>query len=110
MNQNYTYMQTNRRKKGKNKMTLYHRYTFSYIFLVLFTERACPQLAKANLGRPCLNKQITKIYRQLGNNKKNKKKKHFTNLTLNIKSTDTIYVSWKKTGKYYQDLTFFFII
>ena len=28
---------------------------FIIIFLVLFTERACPQLAKANLGGPCLN-------------------------------------------------------
>ena len=25
-------------------------------------KRACPQLAKANLGRPCLNSRITKIY------------------------------------------------
>ena len=39
-------------------------HTFSFIFLVIFTERACPQLVKANLGRPWLNKQITKIYRQ----------------------------------------------
>ena len=34
-------------------------YLFIY-FKDLFTERACPQLAKANLGGPCLNKQITK--------------------------------------------------
>ena len=27
-----------------------------------FTKRACPQLAKANLGGPCLNSRITKIY------------------------------------------------
>ena len=33
---------------------------FTYLFTDLFTERACPQLAKANLGGPCLNKQITK--------------------------------------------------
>ena len=70
----------------KSHFTLTH---FSFIFLVLFTERACPQLAKANLGRSCLNKQITKkIYTDknklikrgntiLGNNKKN----HFTDLT-----------------------------
>ena len=45
---------------------------FSFIVLVVFTERACPQLAKANLGGPCLNKQITKIYRQKLINKKKK--------------------------------------
>ena len=39
---------------------------FIYLFTDLFVERACPQLAKANLGGPCLNKQITK--------QKNKKK------------------------------------
>ena len=37
-------------------------HTFFIIFLDLFRERACPQLAKANLGGPCLNKQITKMY------------------------------------------------
>ena len=35
-------------------------YLFIYLFTDLFIERACPQLAKANLGGPCLNKQITK--------------------------------------------------
>ena len=35
---------------------------FFYFSIVLFTERACPQLAKANLGGPCLNRQITKKY------------------------------------------------
>ena len=44
----------------------------TFIFLVLFTERACLQLAKANLGGPCLYKQITKIYRQKLINKKKK--------------------------------------
>ena len=59
-------------------ISLYQFYTytytlhFSFIFLVLFTERASPQLAKANLGGPCLNKQITKIYRQKIINKKKK--------------------------------------
>ena len=38
------------------------RFLLFFIFLDLFTERACPQLAKANLGGPCLNKQITKKY------------------------------------------------
>ena len=47
-----------------NSHTFFFTHTFSFIFLVLFTERACPQLVKANLGRPWLNKQITKIYRQ----------------------------------------------
>ena len=37
---------------------------FFYFFLVLYIERACPQLAKANLGGPCLNNQITIIYSQ----------------------------------------------
>ena len=38
---------------------------FSFLFfLVLYTEKVCPQLAKANLGEPCLNKQITIIYSQ----------------------------------------------
>ena len=37
--------------------TIYHLFIY---FKDLFTERACPQLAKANLGGPCLNKQITK--------------------------------------------------
>ena len=55
-----------------------HTHTFSFIFLVLFTERACPQLAKANLAGPCLNKQITKLYRQ---KLINKKKKYSTVLT-----------------------------
>ena len=45
---------------------------FSFIFLIPFTETACPQLAKANLGGPCLNKQIAKIYRQKLINKKKK--------------------------------------
>ena len=31
------------------------RHTLFFIFLVLFTERACLQLAKANLGRPYFN-------------------------------------------------------
>ena len=35
-------------------------YLFIYLFTDVFKERACPQLAKANLGGPCLNKQITK--------------------------------------------------
>ena len=35
-------------------------YLFIHLFTDLFIERACPQLAKANLGGPCLNKQITK--------------------------------------------------
>ena len=39
---------------------IYH--LFIYLFTDLFKERACPQLAKANLGGPCLNKQITKKY------------------------------------------------
>ena len=47
-----------------NSHTFFFTHTFSFIFLVLFTERACSQLVKANLGRPWLNKQITKIYRQ----------------------------------------------
>ena len=47
-----------------NSHTFFLAHTFPFIFLVLFTERACPQLVKANLGRPWLNKQITKIYRQ----------------------------------------------
>ena len=37
-------------------------YLFIYLFTDLFKERACPQLAKANLGGPCLNKQITKKF------------------------------------------------
>ena len=37
-------------------------YLFIYLFTDLFKERACPQLAMANLGGPCLNKQITKKY------------------------------------------------
>ena len=46
---------------------------FIFIFLDLFTERACPQLAKANLGGPCPNKKITKkIYRQKSINEKKK--------------------------------------
>ena len=45
--------------------TIYHLFIY---FKDLFTERACPQLAKANLGGPCLNKQITE-------EKKKKKKK-----------------------------------
>ena len=46
---------------------------FIYLFTDLFKENACPQLAKANLGGPCLNKQITKkIYRQKLSNKKKK--------------------------------------
>ena len=50
-----------------------HTFThFSFIFLIIFTERACPQLAKANLGGLCLDKQITKIYRQKLVNKKKK--------------------------------------
>ena len=57
----------------KSIYTHAHLHThFIIIFLVLFTERACPQLAKANLGGPCLNKQITKIYRQKLINKKKK--------------------------------------
>ena len=49
-------------------------YTFFFLFfLVLYTEKACPQLAKANLGEPCLNKQITIIYSQKLINKKKKK-------------------------------------
>ena len=55
--------------------TIYHLFIY---FKDLFTERACPQLAKANLGGPCLNKQITKekkniyiyIYKQKLINKK----------------------------------------
>ena len=35
-------------------------YLFIYLFTDLFIERTCPQVAKANLGGPCLNKQITK--------------------------------------------------
>ena len=35
---------------------------FIIIFLVLFTERACPQLAKANLGGSCLNKQSQALF------------------------------------------------
>ena len=56
----------NLRNKSILSLTCTHTYThFFFIFLDLFTERACPQLAKANLGGPCLNKQITKkIYRQ----------------------------------------------
>ena len=55
-------------------ITHIYTHTFSFIFLILhvFTERACLQLAKANLGGPCLNKQITKIYRQKLINKKKK--------------------------------------
>ena len=50
---------------------------FSFIFLIPFTETACPQLAKANLGGPCLNKQIAKK-RYIYTDKKisNKKKKY----------------------------------
>ena len=49
--------------RGSQTHTLLH--TLFFIFLDLFTERACPQLAKANLGGPLLNnKQITKIQRQ----------------------------------------------
>ena len=44
--------------KCQNKfLPFYHLFIY---FKDLFTERACPQLAKANLGGPCLNKQITK--------------------------------------------------
>ena len=44
---------------------IYIFFFFYHLFIYfkdLFTERACPQLhvAKANLGGPCLNKQITK--------------------------------------------------
>ena len=42
-----------------NDLFIYH-HLFIYLFTDLFVERACPQLAKANLGGPCLNKQITK--------------------------------------------------
>ena len=44
-------------------ITLFFIYLFIYLFTYLFKERACPQLAKANLGGTCLNKQITKKYR-----------------------------------------------
>ena len=47
-----------------NSHTFFSHTLFIFIFLVLFTERACPQPVKANLRRPWLNKQITKIYRQ----------------------------------------------
>ena len=53
-------------RKGKSKQKkiegkMYFIYLlFIYLFTDLFIERACPQLAKANLGGPCLNKQITK--------------------------------------------------
>ena len=45
---------------------------FSFIFLILFTGRACSQLAQADLDGSCLNKEITKIYRQKLINKKKK--------------------------------------
>ena len=41
----------NLRNKSILSLTCTHTYThFFFIFLDLFTERACPQLAKANLG------------------------------------------------------------
>ena len=55
--------------------TIYH--LFIYLFTDLFKERACPQLAKANLGGPCLNKQIAKkTYIYTDKKISNKKKKY----------------------------------
>ena len=48
--------------KRNCKVILPFYHLFIYLFTDLFTERACPQLAKANLGGPCLNKQIAKKY------------------------------------------------
>lgn len=74
-----------------NTHYFFTHFSFLFFFLVLYTEKACPQLAKANLGEPCLNKQITIIYSQklinkkkkkvLGNNKEKKRTRKTISLT-----------------------------
>ena len=39
-----------------------HTHTHTINFQLNLQKRACPQLAKANLGGPCLNSRIKKIY------------------------------------------------
>ena len=46
--------------KRTENVTLHTR--FSFIFLNLFTESACPQLAKANLGGPCLKNKCQVVF------------------------------------------------
>ena len=58
--------------KGVAHLNVHTHAHFSFIFLILFTGRACSQLAQADLDGSCLNKEITKIYRQKLINKKKK--------------------------------------
>ena len=54
---------TDKKTRVLNRQPYHFFFFFYHLFIYfkdLFTERACPQLAKANLGGPCLNKQITK--------------------------------------------------
>ena len=43
-------------------VTLTHLHFNLLISSYILQDRACPQLAKANLGGPCLDSRVTKIY------------------------------------------------